>query len=145
MDLNCLPDIKLQSSNGLSGTLFLHFWPKKLLLSIEISIGIKLSHNGIGMKGIEDWNCSNVSYLRECNGLSVPCFVRREHWLQRVKRGKVRKICQILSWFFQCFLAWLRREISCDQHGWLNLCHIQAATIAVKIEQCRWSISIGFR
>jgi hypothetical protein len=33
--------------------------PKKLLLGIEIGVGYKLSHNGVGKNGIEDVNWSN--------------------------------------------------------------------------------------
>jgi len=65
MNLNCPPEIKLLSSNWLPGMLPLLLRAKKLLLGIGISVGYKLSHNGVGKKEIEDLNWSNGMQLGE--------------------------------------------------------------------------------
>jgi hypothetical protein len=65
MNLNCQPEMKLLGSNWLPGTLPLFLWHKKLLLSIGIGVGYKLSHDGVGKKVIEDLNWSNGIELRE--------------------------------------------------------------------------------
>jgi len=122
MNLNWWLEIKLLGSNWLPGMLLLLLWAKKLLLGIGIGVGYKLSHNGVGKKEFEDLNWSNGIQRREQNGQSVPCFVRVHNRLQRVEFGKVRKISQILSWFFECFLMPLGRVISCDRPGWLSIC-----------------------
>jgi hypothetical protein len=65
MNLNYQLEITILSSNWLPGTLPLFLWPKKLLLGIEIDVGYKLSHNGVGKKEIEDLNWSNGIQLGE--------------------------------------------------------------------------------
>ena len=54
MNLNCQPEIMLLSSDWLPETLPLLLWPKMLLLGIGIGVCYKLSHDGVGMKEIED-------------------------------------------------------------------------------------------
>jgi hypothetical protein len=68
MNLNSQPEIKFLSSNWLPGTLLLLFWPKMLLLSIQIGVGYKLFYNGVGKKEIEDLNWSNGIQLGERDG-----------------------------------------------------------------------------
>jgi len=65
MNLNYQPEIQILSSNWLPGMLLLLLWPKKLLLGIEIDVGYKLSHTGVGKKEIEDLNWSNGIQLEE--------------------------------------------------------------------------------
>jgi hypothetical protein len=101
MNLNCQPEIKLLSSKWLPRTLQLFPWPKKLLLGKGIGVGYKLSHNGVGKKQFQDLNWSNGIQLRERDRESVPCFVRGDKRLYRVECGKLRKMWQILNWFFE--------------------------------------------
>jgi len=145
MNLDCQPEIKLLSGNWLPGTLLLLLWPKKLLLGIGICVGYKLSHNGVVRNEIEDLNWWNGIQLKEQNGQSDPCFVRRDNQLLMVECETLRKIIQILNWFCECFLAPLGWEISSDQLGWLIICLASGAIIIVKVEHCSWSFSSGWR
>jgi len=54
---------------------------KGWIVGIGIGVGYKLSHDGVGKKEIEDLNWSNIIQLREQDGQSVPCFVRRDNTL----------------------------------------------------------------
>jgi len=115
MNLNCQPEIQLLGSNWLPGMLPLLLWPKRLPLGIGIGVGYKLSHNAVGKKEIKDLNWSNGIQCREPDGQSVPRFVRGDNQLYRVECEKLRKICQILNWLFECFLTPLGRVINCDR------------------------------
>jgi len=143
MNLNCQPEKKLLGSNWLPGMLPLLLWPKKLLLGIGIGVGYKLSHNGVGKNEFEDLNWSNGIQRREWDGQTVPGFVRGDNWLWRVEWGKLRKICQILNWFFEWFLTPLGRVISCDWPSSLHIWLVWGAIIIIKVEHCRWSFGSG--